>query len=156
MRQAHISLTPYCPSRRQETGGPEPMDLCYVESKRPRSSNNKRLQKCNRCQKLGHYAYECSASRPVPNSTERNDRPERIMGVGPTLLRSHNSVSGRQKTVGVSKGGCPTDPATSREFANLLTEVAPDTQPLCFSAPGDEVSLITLELKVTNDCHFVP
>ena len=44
----------------------------------------------------------------------------------------------------------PTDPATSREFANLLTKVAPDTQSLCVSAPGDEVSLITLELKVCS------
>ena len=37
------------------------------------------------------------------------------------------------------------------KVANLLTKVAPDTQSLCVSAPGDEVSLITLELKVTND-----
>ena len=56
MRQAHASSSSYRPPRRQETGGPEPMDLCYVKSERPRSSNNKRLQKCNRCQKLGHYA----------------------------------------------------------------------------------------------------
>ena len=32
-----------------------------------------------------------------------------------------------------------------------MTKVAPDTQCLCVSAPGDEVSLITLELKVTNE-----
>ena len=32
-----------------------------------------------------------------------------------------------------------------------MTKVAPDTQSLCVSAPGDEVSLITLKLKVTND-----
>ena len=44
-----------------------------------------------------------------------------------------------------------TDSATSREFANLLTKVDPDTQSLCVSAPGNEVSLITLELKVTNN-----
>ena len=75
MRQAHASSSSYRPPRRKETGGSEPMDICYVESDRPRFSNNKRLQKCNRCQKLGHYAYECSAPRPVPNSTERNDWP---------------------------------------------------------------------------------
>ena len=45
MRQAHASSSSYCPPRRQENGGPEPIDLCYVESERPRSSNNKRLQK---------------------------------------------------------------------------------------------------------------
>ena len=31
-----------------------------------------------------------------------------------------------------------------------MTKVAPDTQSLCVSAPGDEVSLITLKLEVTN------
>ena len=45
----------------------------------------------------------------------------------------------------------PTDRATSREFANLLTKVSPDTQSLCVSAPGDEVTLITLKLEATND-----
>ena len=45
----------------------------------------------------------------------------------------------------------PTDPATSREFENLLTKAAPDTQSLRVSAPGDEVSLITLTLEVTKN-----
>ena len=45
MRQARASSSSYRPPRRQETGCPEPMDLCYVESERPRSSFNKRLQK---------------------------------------------------------------------------------------------------------------
>ena len=75
MRQAHASSSDYRPPRRQETGGPKPMELCYVESVRSLSSNNKQLQKCNLCQKLGHYACECSAPRPVPRSAERNDRP---------------------------------------------------------------------------------
>ena len=43
-----------------------------------------------------------------------------------------------------------TDPATSREFAGLLTKVAPNTQSLCVTAPSDEVSLITLKIEVTN------
>ena len=73
VRQAHTSLTPYRPSRRVEAGGPEPMDRCSVESERPRSSSSKRLQKCNRCQNLGHYAYECSDLRPVSRNTERSD-----------------------------------------------------------------------------------
>ena len=46
----------------------------------------------------------------------------------------------------------PTDQATSREFANILTKVVPDTQYLRVSAPGDELSfLITLTLEVTKD-----
>ena len=32
-----------------------------------------------------------------------------------------------------------------------MTKVTPDTQSLCVSAPGDEVSLITLILEVTKD-----
>ena len=58
------------------------MDLSYVESKRPRFSINKRLQKCHRCQKLGHYAHECSAPRPAPKGTERNFGPYAKKGNG--------------------------------------------------------------------------
>ena len=42
VRQAHTYLTLYSPSRRVEAGGPEPTDLCSVESERPRSSSSKR------------------------------------------------------------------------------------------------------------------
>ena len=56
-----------------------------------------------------------------------------------------------EKRSGSVEAERPTDPATSIEFANLLMKVAPATPSLCVSAPGDEVSLITLELKVTND-----
>ena len=75
LRQTHTSLTPYRPSRRVEAGGPESMDLCSVEIERPRSLSNKRLQKRNCCQKLGNYAYECSASRLVSRKIEQSDRP---------------------------------------------------------------------------------
>ena len=101
MRQAHASSNSYRPPRRQEIGGPEPMDLCYVESERPRSTSNKRLQRCNRCQKLGHYAYECSAPRPVPNSTERNGRPFARKGNG----RGSSAVAKPQQRDGPSKNG---------------------------------------------------
>ena len=85
------------------------MDLCYVESERPRSSNNKRLQKCNRCQNLGHYAYEGSAPRPVPNSTERNDRPiaRKDNGRRSNAVVKPQQRSGPSKTVRVSRGGTP-------------------------------------------------
>ena len=109
MRHDHASSSSYRPARRQESGGPEPMDLCYVESERPRSSNNKRLQKCNRCQKLGHYAYECSAPHPVPNNTGKKvvHLPKGAMGVVPALLRNRNNEEDHPKTVGVSRGGAP-------------------------------------------------
>ena len=101
MGQAHASVSSYRPTRLQDTGGPEPMDLCYVESERPRSSNNKRLQKCNRCQNLGHYAYDSSAPRPVPNHTERNDRLFAKKGNG----RRFNAVAKPQQRNGPSKNG---------------------------------------------------
>ena len=31
-------------------------------------NNYKKLQKCNRCQKTGYYAYECGALRAVPRT----------------------------------------------------------------------------------------
>ena len=101
LRQAHASSASYRQPRRQEVGGPEPMDLSYIEGERPRPSSHKRLQKCNRCQKLGHYAYECSAPRPVPSSTERNDRPTAKKGNG----RGSNAVAKSQPRNGPSKNG---------------------------------------------------
>ena len=109
LRQDQASSSSYRPLRRQEHGVPEPMDLSYIESEKPRYSNNKRLQKCNRCQKLGHYAHECSAPRPVPRDTERNYGPnvKKATVAGPTLLRNRNNEADRQKTVGVSSGAAP-------------------------------------------------
>ena len=49
LRQAQASSSSYRPPRRQEYGGPEPMELSYIKSEKPRFSNSKRLQKCNRC-----------------------------------------------------------------------------------------------------------
>ena len=74
--------------------------------------------------------------------------PRRATDADPTLLRHRNSVADRQKTVGAER---PTDPATSIEFANLLTKVALYSQSLFGSAPGDEVPLITLSLELTKD-----
>ena len=49
VKQAHVSSNSYRYPRRQESGGPEPMDLCYAESEIPRVTNYKKLQTCNRC-----------------------------------------------------------------------------------------------------------
>ena len=54
----------------------------------------------------------------------------------------------RSGSVGAER---PTDTETSREFAGLLTKVAPNTQSLCVAARSDEVSLITLKTEVTKD-----
>ena len=44
------------------------MDLCYAERESFLFTNYKKLQRCNRCQKTGHYAYECSAPNAVPRT----------------------------------------------------------------------------------------
>ena len=109
MRQAHASSSSYRPPIRQETGGPELIDLCFVKSEIPRSSNNNRLQKCNRCQKLGHYVIECTAPHPVLNSTERNDRPLDKKGNRrrSDAVAKLQQQSGPQKNIGISRGGAP-------------------------------------------------
>uniref|UniRef100_A0AAV1TPT1 CCHC-type domain-containing protein n=1 Tax=Peronospora matthiolae TaxID=2874970 RepID=A0AAV1TPT1_9STRA len=82
LRQARASSTSYRQPRRYDNGGPEPMELCYVESEKARSTGYKKLQRCNRCQKTGHYAYECSAPRPVSRDTGLNNRPPMRKGKG--------------------------------------------------------------------------
>ena len=88
VRQAHASSNSYRPSRRQENGGPEPMHLCYTESKSFRVTNYKKLQGCNRCQKTGYYAYDAvpRARYYVSQETVTAKRPREVQGVGPTLL----------------------------------------------------------------------
>ena len=51
-----------------------------------------------------------------------------------------------------SRGGAPYRSLNlSFKFANLSTKAFSDTQPLCVSAFGDKVSLVTLKLVVKND-----
>ena len=109
LRQAQASSSSYRPPRLQEYGGPEPMDLSYIESEKPRFTNNKRSQKCNRCQKLGHYAHECSAPRPVPRGTDRNFRPnaKKANCRGSDVVARTQQRGDRQKTVRVSRGATP-------------------------------------------------
>uniref|UniRef100_A0AAV1U422 CCHC-type domain-containing protein n=1 Tax=Peronospora matthiolae TaxID=2874970 RepID=A0AAV1U422_9STRA len=75
LRQSQANSSNYRPTRRRETGGPEPMDLCYIESDNSRYLSHMRTARCHRCQKIGHYANECSvpstATRP---KTGRDDR----------------------------------------------------------------------------------
>uniref|UniRef100_A0AAV1UT55 Retrotransposon gag domain-containing protein n=1 Tax=Peronospora matthiolae TaxID=2874970 RepID=A0AAV1UT55_9STRA len=74
LRQSQANSSNYRPTRQQETGGPEPMDLCYIESENSRSLSHKRTARYHRCHKIGHYAHKYSvpstASRP---KTGRDD-----------------------------------------------------------------------------------
>uniref|UniRef100_A0AAV1V4Z4 Retrotransposon gag domain-containing protein n=1 Tax=Peronospora matthiolae TaxID=2874970 RepID=A0AAV1V4Z4_9STRA len=67
LRQSQAKSSSYRPTWRQETGGPEPMDICYIESEHSRSLSHKRTARCHRCQKIKHYAHECI----VPSTTSR-------------------------------------------------------------------------------------
>uniref|UniRef100_A0AAV1TAP8 CCHC-type domain-containing protein n=1 Tax=Peronospora matthiolae TaxID=2874970 RepID=A0AAV1TAP8_9STRA len=108
LRHSQANSSNYRPTRRQETGGPEPMDLCYIESKNSRSLSHKRTAICHRCQKIGHYAHECrvpsTATRP---KIGRDDRRWSRKGPrrGSDHVASRDSKSDRQKTVRVSRGG---------------------------------------------------
>ena len=110
--QAHTTLTPSHPQRRLAVGGPEPMDFCHVEIKKHRPVNDKRMVRCHRCYKLGHYAYECSVPCSGPRGAERSKRlPVRITGgrgsdAGATP-QHRNSEAYHQQMVVVSRGGDP-------------------------------------------------
>lgn len=63
LKQAYVHSASYRPSRKDELGG-EAMDLSVVDG----SSVNhpsKSKSTCNRCKKVGHFAYECLAPRPA-------------------------------------------------------------------------------------------
>uniref|UniRef100_A0AAV1V6X6 CCHC-type domain-containing protein n=1 Tax=Peronospora matthiolae TaxID=2874970 RepID=A0AAV1V6X6_9STRA len=116
LRQARTSSTSYRTPRRYDSGGSEPMELCNVESEKARSTDYKKLQKCNRCQKTGQHAYECSAPRPVSRDIGRNDRPpmkngqERGSAVGARTQRRDGPSKKRTGSVGAEH---PPGPATS-------------------------------------------
>uniref|UniRef100_A0AAV1TH34 Uncharacterized protein n=1 Tax=Peronospora matthiolae TaxID=2874970 RepID=A0AAV1TH34_9STRA len=74
-----------------------------------------------------------------------------VQGAGPTMSLNRESMSDRQKRPGSVGAEHPADPATSREFAGLLTKIDPNTQSLCVTtAPSDEESLITLKIEVIS------
>ena len=109
LRQAHTTLTPYCPQRRPAARSPEPMDLCNVEGEKSRPVNDKRLLICRRSHKLKHYASEFSITRSEPRGTECSNRPPARR----TELRGSDAVAkpqqrdGPLKMVKVSRGGAP-------------------------------------------------
>ena len=87
----------------------------------------------------------------VLRETVTGKQPRRVRGVGPTLLRKRNIVKDSKKQPGSVGVEHPTNSATSSKIAGLLTRIAPNTQSLCLTASGNEVSLITLKLEVVQD-----
>src|SRR5512138_376582 len=76
MHQAYFHSADYRPrnsfgkgNRQTEEDTVEPMDLSSAKASLPRSKG-----KCSRCQKPGHWAYECLAPKPVANASRGNNR----------------------------------------------------------------------------------
>ncbi|KAF1321596.1 reverse transcriptase, partial [Globisporangium splendens] len=70
--------------------GSEPMDLSLVQaSAAPKRPVDKRKQHCHRCQKLGHFQYECRAAQPAPRRDLRSLRALLDTGVSNNFVRSH-------------------------------------------------------------------
>jgi len=62
LNQAYMHSSAYrAPKAHGTSEGPEPMDLSFAET-RERFPKKKQ---CHRCQKQGHFAYECLAPRPA-------------------------------------------------------------------------------------------
>ena len=84
------------------------MKLCYAKGESSHVTKYKKLQRCNRCQKTGHYAYKCSALNAVPRNAENSNR--RAAKRGPR--RKSDAVAktqhyGQSKMVRVSRCGAP-------------------------------------------------
>uniref|UniRef100_A0AAV1TED9 CCHC-type domain-containing protein n=1 Tax=Peronospora matthiolae TaxID=2874970 RepID=A0AAV1TED9_9STRA len=110
LRQSEANSSNYRPTRRQETGGPEPMGLCYIDIENSRSLSHKRAARCHRCQKIGHNAHECSvisaASRP---KSGRDDHrcPRKSPRRGSDHVAKPQQQVGPSKLDRVSRGGAP-------------------------------------------------
>ena len=102
LRQSQANKSTYRPVGRQEHGGPEPMDLCYVESNRPRSQDHKRTARCHRYQKIGNYRYECSV--PENDTRPKSGRGDRRWPQKGRRRGPDNVLKPRQQ-VGPSKNG---------------------------------------------------
>jgi Retrotransposon gag protein len=75
LKQAYVHSASYRPTRKDELGG-EPMDLSVADSSSPNnpSGKSKATSTCNRCKKVGHFAYECLAPRPTTRSVGQDRR----------------------------------------------------------------------------------
>ena len=105
-KQAHANSNSYRPSRRQENGGPEPMDLCYSDSE---ISCVTIIRICRHAIDVERQ-YLCLRMRfPERGTTYCTyltvKRQRMVRGVGPTLLRERNIVTDSSKMVRVGRCG---------------------------------------------------
>jgi len=83
LNQARVHSASYRPPKARTPSAfdsAEPMDLSVIESVKPRTQSSKRQQRCNRCQRLGHFAYECMAPKPVSRSNAGPEHRQRFEG----------------------------------------------------------------------------
>lgn len=95
LRQAYVHSASYRPTKREEAGGPEPMDLSAASGETHRS--DRRTQQCNRCKKVGHFAYECLAPRPASRGSETRDKRNGRSSSGARSRPAHGQERGRPK-----------------------------------------------------------
>ncbi|KAI9905665.1 hypothetical protein PsorP6_013810 [Peronosclerospora sorghi] len=67
-RSSHFVPRNSHPRQSMGGGGPEPMDLSVAVASNKKQPKFKKNIRCNRCAKMGHFAHECMAPRPVPRS----------------------------------------------------------------------------------------
>ena len=77
------------------------MGLCYAEGENYRVTNYKKLQRCNRFQKTGHYAYEYSSLNAVPRTAGNCNLQDAKNGT----RRGSDAVAKTQHSNGQSKNG---------------------------------------------------
>lgn len=74
LQQAYVHSSSYRPTKRDESGDPEPMDLSVVTGESHQSTDRSK-KTCNRCKKPGHFAYECLAPRPAAQRSGAKGKP---------------------------------------------------------------------------------
>ena len=126
-----VYITP--PPRQQESGGPDPMEICHAESKRSRITDYRDAIEVKR-QEIMHKNVVLRTRYLVPHETVTVKRTRSVQGVGPILLRSRNIVADSQERSGSEGAEHPTDLAKSIEFSGLLTRVSSNTQSLYVTA----------------------
>ncbi|KAI9922814.1 hypothetical protein PsorP6_000443 [Peronosclerospora sorghi] len=67
-RSSHFVSRNSHPRQSMGGGSPEPMDLSVAVASNTKQPKFKKNIRCNRCAKMGHFAHECMAPRPVPRS----------------------------------------------------------------------------------------
>ena len=93
VKQAYGDSRSYCPPRRQESGGPDSTDPCSADSESSRVTDHKKLQRCDRLQKRGNYAYECGSPNAVPRTagtTNLQAAKKRLMRGSDAVEKIHN------------------------------------------------------------------